>query len=754
MHVRYLIVIVLLLLTTSLAVAENFDVSDVVISGNDRVSIASVRSVIKILPGQSVTGEEIDQAVQDIFALGRFDNVTADLTDKNGTKVLTFQVTERPLLREVRLEGFDEISEDDLRELITVTVPAFYDHQQVKATVAAFKQAYVEEGHRAAKIEPVVTTNEKNEAILTFKIDEGENILVGKVIFDGNQVFDDDKLKDIIETRERWWMSWLTGRGTFREDMAQNDVILIMQHYHDHGYMDVDVRQPQVTLSEDNEYLELLIELDEGIQYSVGSVNISGDIVSSESELLSLVTMTSGEVFSRSDLRKSVLAINDLYADQGYAYVNVAPLTKKDKILKKIDLTFDIEQGPLVHIDKVTVRGNTKTRDKVIRRQLDLAEGDRFSASKIRESRRRVRNLGFFETVNIRESEGDDASLSNLDIEVVERPTGTFTLGAGYSSVDHFVTQGSVSQDNFMGYGIKLDLAASLGGASTTYRVGVTDPYFLDSKWTLGFDVYKREQDWTDFSEDTTGGALRGGYPLSRNIKGLLTYRYEEKTIYDITSTSLVITEQEGDSVLSSITAAINRNSTDYYQDPSSGGISKFTYEYAGLGGTEHFAKVVGSHRHFWPLFWDTVVSLHGQIGYVYKTTDEAIPIDEKFFLGGLRSIRGFDTREVGPKEPDLNSAGEIIGYTFIGGEKSAFFNLEYLIPISKSLGLKGVVFFDAGNAWLDEEDYFQEMRYSAGGGIRWFSPLGPLRFEWGYNLDPKESEKRTIFEFSIGTAF
>ena len=754
MHVRYLIVIALLLLSCSLAAAESYDVSDVIISGNDRVSIASVRSVIKILPGQSVTSDEIDQAIQDIFALGRFDNVTADLIDKNGAKVLTFQVTERPLLREVRLDGFDEISEEDLRELITVTVPAFYDHRQVNATVAAFKQAYIEEGHRAAKIEPVVTTNEKNEAILTFKIDEGENILVGNIIFDGNQVFDDDELKDIIETRERWALSWLTGRGTFREDMAQNDAVLIMQHYHDHGYMDVNVRQPQVTLSEDNEYLEMLIELDEGIQYDVGSINITGDIISSEDELLSLVTMTPGEVFSRSDLRKSVLAINDEYADDGYAYVNVAPLTKKDKIQKKIDLTFDIEQGPLVHIDKITISGNTKTRDKVIRRQLDLAEGDLFSASKIRESRRGVRNLGFFDTVNIRDSEGDSPSLSNLNIEVVERPTGTFTLGAGYSSVDHFVTQGSVSQDNFMGYGVKLDLAASLGGASTTYRLGVTNPYFLDSKWTLGFDVYKREQDWTDFSEDTTGGALRGGYPLSRDIKGLLTYRYEEKTIYDITSTSLVITEQEGDSVLSSLTAAINRNSTDYYQDPSSGGVSKFTYEYAGLGGTEHFAKVVGSHRHFWPLFWDTVISLHGQIGYVYKTTDESIPIDEKFFLGGLRSIRGFDTREVGPKEPDLNDAGEITGYTFIGGEKSAFFNLEYLIPLSKSLGLKGVIFFDAGNAWLDEEDYFQEMRYSAGGGIRWFSPLGPLRFEWGYNLDPKESERRTVFEFSIGTAF
>lgn len=746
MYFRCLFVVFLLLVMTGLAAAANYQIADVVIAGTDRVSNASIRSVLNIVPGQTVTSEEIDQALRDIFALGRFDDVSAEVTERDGESILTFTVRERPLLREVRLEGFDELSEEDLRKLISITTPALYDPAQVAATVEAFRQAYIEEGHHAAKIEPLVTTDENNEAILTLKIDEGENILVGNIVFDGNRVFDDKQLKKIMETRERWWLSWLTGRGTYREDMAQNDVVLITQAYHDQGYMDVEVRQPQVALSADGKFLELLIEIEEGIQYRVGEVAVDGDLLKPAQELLALVTMTPGAVFSRSDLRSSVLAVNDLYADQGYAYVNVVPLTRKDRELRKIDLTFEIEQGPLVHIDNIRILGNTKTRDKVIRRQLDLAEGDRFSASKIRSSRRGVRNLGFFETVNIRDREGTDPSLADLEVEVAERPTGTFTLGAGYSSVDHFVVQGSVSQDNFRGYGVKLDLAASLGGTSTTYRIGVTDPYFLDSKWTVGFDLYKRDQEWTDFSERTTGAAVRGGHPLSRNVRGLLTYRYEDKTIYDVTSESLLITAQEGDSTLSSLTAALNRNSTDYYQDPSTGGISKFTFEYAGLGGTEYFGKVVGSHRHFWPLFLNTVVSLHGQIGYVFKTTDEEIPIDEKFFLGGLRSIRGFDTREVGPRD-DLTG-------DFIGGEKSAFFNLEYLIPISRSLGLKGVVFFDAGNAWRQQEDYFRDMRYSAGAGIRWFSPLGPLRFEWGYNLDPEEDEKRTVFEFSIGTAF
>jgi len=745
---RTICLCVLILLAAGFAQAENYELEDIVVVGASRVAVSSIRAVIdiEIDADRPVTSEEIDQAIRDIYALNRFDDISAEIIDGERGQILSFTVVERPLLTEVKIEGFDEIDEEELRELVTIKTPALYDDAEVQQTIDAFLQAYIEEGHRTAKIEPLLDVDDGNEAVLTLKIDEGENILVGKISFVGNHAVAGDDLEDVIETRERWWLSWLTGRGTFREDMAQNDVMLIVEYYHDRGYMDVDVLQPQIALNDEEEYLEIVFEIHEGLQYQVGTLDISGDLLETKETLMAQVVMEPAAVFNRSELRRSVLALTDFYADQGYAYVNVAPLTRKNRELQRIDLTFDIEQGPLVHIDRIEIKGNTRTRDKVIRRQLELAEGDLYSATKLRQSRRSVRNLGFFESVSLRDSQSTSPSLANLEVEVVERPTGTFTLGAGYSSVDHFVAQGSISQDNFRGYGVKLDLAASLGGASTTYRVGVTDPYFLDSKWSLGFDVYKREQDWSDFSERTTGGALRAGYPLARDVKGFLTYRYEDKEIYDVTSSSLLITEQEGESTLSSVTASVTRNSTDYYQDPSSGGISKVSFEYAGLGGTEHFAKSIGSHRHFWPAFWGTVVSLHGQMAFVAETTDDAVPIDEKFFLGGLRSIRGFETREVGPQDENTGD--------FVGGNKSAYFNLEYLFPISKSMGLKGVLFADTGNAWAKGEDYFRDMRYSAGWGVRWFSPLGPLRFEWGYNLDPRDEEKNTVFEFSIGTAF
>jgi outer membrane protein insertion porin family len=441
-----------------------------------------------------------------------------------------------------------------------------------------------------------------------------------------------------------------------------------------------------------------------------------------------------------------VLRLTDLYADAGFAYVNVAPLTSKDKISQVIDLTLEIEQGVKVYIDQIRIRGNTKTRDKVIRRELPIVEGEAYSASKIREGNRNIRNLGFFEEVNLATSPAADRSRTVLNVAVKERPTGTFSLGVGYSSIDRMLLQGSISQDNFLGYGVKLNLSGAISGTSTTFSLGVTESHFLDTDWSLGVEAYKIEREWDDYDEYRTGGAISAGHDIAKNTKGFLSYRYEEQEILNVaeTVTSPLILDQVGESTLSTITARIVRNSTDYHQDPSSGGISQLSLEYAGLGGTEFYAKIVGEHRHFFPLFWGTVFSAHAEVGYVTPTGDEEIPVGERFYLGGIRTLRGFKTREVGPQEGD----------DFIGGEKMGYFNLEYLFPVSKELGLKGVLFYDAGNAWLDSEEYFSDMRHSVGAGIRWLSPLGPLRFEWGYNLSPRDDEKQSVFEFSIGTAF
>jgi outer membrane protein insertion porin family len=760
---RLLLLLVLLSLPVT-AWAQSYRIGEVQITGTVRVEPSAIRAVLTVKPGQSATLDDIDQDIRAIFRLGRFSDVSADITEQGGSEILTYRVVERPLLRAVKFSGNKELKEEKLRPLLTLKVPDIYNPQQVEKSVAAIRKAYIEQGYHAVVIKPELATGANNEATLTFAIKEGKKVLIDAIRFHGNTVFSDRQLRKTMQTKERWFLSWLTDRGTYREDLLNNDLEAIADKYFNDGYVQVKVRKPQITLVEDNKYMDILIDIEEGEQFRVGEVSVQGDLLKPADAILALTKLKPGDVFSRELLRKDVTAINDLYADQGYAYVNVAPLTSLHPEKHTIDFKYDIEKGIQVHIDRIRVAGNTKTRDKVVRREMKLAEGDLYSATALKESRRKINNLGFFEEVNLATAKGADEGLMDIDVNVKEKPTGSFSLGFGYSSVDKFIGQASVSQANFLGLGLKLNLSGSLGGTSTTYQVGLLDPYFLDHNLSLGGDLYKTDRQWTDFSKKTTGGDVKLGFPLTDYSRAFFTYRYEQKDIYDVDiNAAQTIKDQEGKSSLSSIYAALTRDTTDYRLDPSRGGVSEASVEFAGLGGTERFVRYVLEHRHFWPWRWGTVFSAHGQVGYLSRVGDRDIPIDERFYLGGINTLRGFKSREVGPRVRRVVTSvdpatGETVGtaedFEYIGGDKDAFFNLEYIFPLVKDLGMKGLVFFDSGNAWGSGEDYFSDMRSSVGAGIRWFSPLGPLRLEWGKNLDPREGESPSQFEFSIGNFF
>jgi outer membrane protein insertion porin family len=666
---------------------------------------------------------------------------------------------ERPLVRSVQFSGNKEQSNDKLRPLITFRTPGIYDPQAVDKTITALRQSYLEEGYYGVEIEPRLVVGEDREGTLTFDIREGKKVLIRRITFEGNRVFSERRLRKAMETRERWIWSWLTSRGVYKEEVLQEDMERIADLYFNDGYVQVKVRQPRVVLSDDRKSLTIHIEIEEGVQFKVGEIKVQGDQLEGIDDLLKFTKLREGQIFSRARLRDDVSTINTIYADHGYAYVNVAPMTHLEPEARRINLVFDIEQGIQVAIERIRITGNNKTRDKVIRREMPLAETDLYSATRLRESRRRVHNLGFFEEVNVSTSPGSDEGLMNVDVEVKERPTGTFSIGVGYSSVDGALAQGSVTQENFLGRALKLNLAGSFGKRSTTYQLGITDPYFLDRNLMVGFDLYDTERQWSDFTRMSTGGNLKVGFPVATDVRAYFLYRYEQKEITDVSPTaSLLIREQPRHSTLSSIYSSLTRNTTDYRLDPTRGSVAEASIEVAGLGGTEKFSKYILDYRHFFPMPWGTVVSAHGQVGYVQEIGGRAIPIDERFFLGGINTMRGFRAREVGPRlRQDIRDANGNITFTdfeYFGGNKQAHFNLEYLFPLIRDAGLKGVLFFDAGNAWSEEEDYFRDLRYSAGAGIRWFSPMGPLRLEWGYNLDPREMEKRSQFEFSIGRFF
>lgn len=736
---------ILFFLLASGVLAQPMTFQEVRIQGNERVERSAIEAVIQVRAGRPVTIEEIDQDIRNIYQLGRFQDVVALEDVVDGTRTLVFQVSERPLLREVRFEGQRKLKTDKLSELVGIRVPELYDPKNVERAITALRRAYRDEGYHGAQIEPDIEINPHNEATLTFVIDEGKKVRVDEIRFSGNSALSDKELRKAIETRERWVFSWLTGRGTFNEDMLRNDVELIADEYFNRGYVQVRVKDPDIVFSDDMRTLNILFEIEEGEQYRIGDIDIQGDLLKEKEQLLELVKLQTGDVFSRARLREDVFRLNDLYADSGYAYVNVSPLTRLDNQERLVHLMFDVEQGVQVYIDRIHVTGNTKTRDKVIRREMRLTEGELYSATRLKESRRRINNLGFFDEVNVATGRGDKEELMVVEVDVAERPTGQFSIGAGYSSVDGVLAQGALQQDNFLGRGLRLDLSAALGGKSTTYRFGVTDPYFLDKDLTLGFDLYRTDREWPSFSEKRTGGNLKLGVPLSDNLRAFFLYRYENKDIYDIAPTaSRFVLEQAGTSTLSSITSMLRRDTTDYRLDPTRGSMSEASVEFAGIGGDQQFVKYIADHRHFFPFKWDTYFSVHGQIGFVEGWGGKDVPIEERFFLGGINSLRGFKSRRVGPRDGD----------DYIGGEKSAYTNLEYIFPLIRDVGLKGVVFFDAGNVWHSNENYFSDIRYNTGAGIRWFSPLGPLRLEWGYNLNPRGDEERTEWQFSIGRFF
>ena len=746
--------VISLLICLSLAfpawATQEFLLSDIVIDGNKRVQAVDILNAMGIKPGQTVTPADIDAARADIYSMERVSDIASEISADSGGTVLTVKVVERPLVRNIRFEGNDELTTEKLREVITVHVPDIYDPFEVSKSVDMVKAEYIKEGYYAAEITADSHVNEDNETLVTFRIKEGDIVRIKDIRFEGNTVFDDGDLQDAMDTQEKWMFSWITGRGNYNEPLLLQDLDRIADLYYNQGYVRVKVREPVISLVDDGKHMLLLIHIDEGPQYKIGQVDVQGDLLQEKEELIALLGIKQGDVFSREKLRNGVGTVTDVYADQGYAYANVSPLTRADDEARTIALMLDIEQGPQVSVERINITGNTKTRDKVVRREMKLVEGDLFNATNLKKSKARINNLGFFEVVDISTSAGSDESFMNVDVNVKERSTGTFSVGAGYSSVDGFVAQGSITQENFLGRAWRLNLAASLGGSSTTYQLGLTDPYFLDTRWTLGGEIYSTEREWDDFSRKANGFAIKAGHPVGEYSRILGTYRFENKEIYDVVlGASDEILEQEGDSTLSSFTLTYMYNTTDNRLDPSSGTDLNATWEFAGVGGTEKFSKYVLDARHFWPWKWGTVFSAHGQLGYVHSLSSEPVPIDERFFLGGIYTLRGFDSREVGPREDD----------NFVGGDTEAYFNFEYVFPLSKELQLKGVTFFDVGNTWNkdypgDDADPFGSWRYSAGAGIRWLSPMGPMRFEYGYNLDAREYESKGKFDFMIGRFF
>ena len=745
----FLVAILSLYIFTYTAWAED-TIAKIAIKGNLAIEADAIKAVIKISEGKPLITEDVRGAIKAIFEMGYFTDVQAETSDTEGGKELAFIVSERPQIRDIEFKGNKEIEKDKLKELLTFKANTILDLNKIRESISKIKTEYENSGYYVADVQYKIETVGENQIKLVFEINENDKVLVKRIILLGNKEYNDDALKKIMQTKEGGWSSWISSKGTFKENMLRGDVEILSSHYLNNGYIQASVEEPQVFLTPDKRWIYITIRIEEGKKFWLGKIDFKGDILDSVEDLSKNVKLKEGDVFSRDRLRQDIVSLTDMYGDKGYAFANIVPLTTLDHEKRIVNITFDISKGELVYFERILITGNVKTRDKVIRRELKVAEGELYHGTRLKKSRQKVNNLGFFDEVNLSTERGSSTNKLNLIIDIKERPTGTLSVGAGYSSIDSFVMMGSVSQGNLFGRGQKLQLSAEFGEKRKTYNLGFTEPRLLDTEISAGFDIYNLEKQYTDFTKKSNGGDIRLGFPLGfEETRGYLTYRYEESEIYDIsTSAGTYITDQAGRNTLSSITASIVRDTRDSYLAPMSGSNNSVSTEVAGgfFGGTRSFVKHLGNSSWFYPVFWDTSVMLHGAIGYAEGTEGKTLPIDERFFVGGMNTVRGFDPRSLGPKD----EYGIVIG-----GNKELIFNVEYLFPLAKEAGLRGVIFYDAGNAFGDNEVYdIESLRTSAGYGIRWYSPIGPLRLEWGYNLNPKDGEKLSRWEFSIGTFF
>lgn len=723
-------------------------IEKVLITGNQAIEESAIRAQIKIKEGDIYSSRAIREDLKAIYQLGYFQDVKVEKRPWGRGQALVFIVEEKPVVKEIRFTGNKALKTSELQEVIDLKPRTVLNLNAVQENLQKIQKKYRDEAYLAAEVNYELETPKKGEVIVHYRIKEGEKVRIKSIKFSGNKHFSDERLKKLLpETKEKGFFSWFTKSGTYKEETLERDLDALLAFYLQKGFYQAKVGKPQVIYAK--EHIDIIIPVEEGPQFKAGKVDISGDLISPKEDLLKFLNIFPGEIFNLVKVRESISKLTDYYADQGYAFVEVSPQTVLQPEKKYVDLSFHIQKGSKVYFERINIQGNTKTRDKVIRRELTAVEGDLYSIRALNKSRENLQRLGFFKEVNLIPKKGSGEDKMDLTIQVEEQPTGAFSFGVGYSSIDQLMTMVQISQINLFGRGQRLIVSAQLGSISQYYNISFTEPWLFDTRISAGGDLYRTRREFDDYTVQRSGGGVRFGFPLFEEVRGYLSYKYEQVEISEVLDTaSYLIQEAKGTSTTSSVGFALRRDTRDHYLEPTKGSDNTISVEYAGgpLGGTNYFTRYGLNTTWFFTPLWKITFMGRGRIGYIQGHDDRPIPLFERYRLGGIHTIRGFKAYSIGPKAPN----GEVIG-----GDKELLFNFELTFPLIPDIKLKGVLFFDAGNAFDIGESYrLDKLRTSIGAGIRWISPVGPLRLEWGYNISPQEGEQKQSLDFSIGTFF
>jgi outer membrane protein insertion porin family len=724
-------------------------IAAITVTGNRRVDSDAILRAVSSQPGDLMTPRQLTKDLEQVYKMGFFDDVVVSQKSLDQGLEIVISVTEKPSVRNIKFSKNKVYKDDELAAVVDTTTGAILNVYKINSDVEKIKRLYTEKNYHNCKVHYEVTALENNQADIVFVLDEGDKIKIESIVFEGNTHFNDRKLKKTIKTRQKGFWSFITTSGNLDKAELDNDVLRIESLYKNNGFINVKVSDPFVDMGEDK--ISISFQIDEGDQFRTGNVDITGDILTSKENLLEKLQAKQSELYNRELIRKDMLGLSDFYSNQGYANVKVSPLMQTDDAQKQVNITYQIEQGELVHFNRIIITGNTKTRDKVIRREMAVDEQGTYSMQGIQRSYRNLAVKDYFQNVEINPVRTDTPNQRDLEVTVTEKPTGNFSFGGGFSTADGPFGQVSLEERNLFGRGQTLKALARISGETALYDLGFTEPWVFDKPISAGINIYKLEKEFEYYDRNALGLTLRSAYRQLWDYTTIgIEYNVEDFEVENVQTQFTNVTQ--GDFFTSSIKPYISYDSRNHYFLPTEGMFSKFSVQYAGefLGGDIDYTKYVAEGGFWIPLFWKFTGGFHIEGGYLDDRTNGNIDIDwERFYLGGINSIRGFDKYDI-----NASDTGSAI---LRGGEKYIQFNAELIFPIQEDAGVAGVLFYDRGDVYRLSEDIDLADQYSTVGfELRWNSPMGPIRLAYGIVVEGKDTHSTGDgqFDFSIGAFF
>jgi outer membrane protein insertion porin family len=740
-------------------------VSSIEVAGNRYVESSTILARIEMKAGKILSKKTISQDVKRLFKTGYFEDIyVVGNPEKDGVR-LVYTVKENPLISKFEILGNDEITDKKLRPKLGLKAGRVFSAAKLRSDRNTIRKAYLKKGYYQVDVTAATVTEEDGRVALTLNINEGKITRIKSIQFISNTAFSDSELSDVLASQKSSFMSWFSDKDVFNNDRFGGDVQLLQQHYLNNGYLDIAIESVQISLTPDKKAFYLTFALHEGPQYSVSKIDVQGDMMPSREILMEAIELEEGEIYSLTALRNTIDEMEVKVGDEGYAFASVTPLLKRDIALKQVSITFDVEKGREVYIERIEISGNEKTEDNVVRRELRQFEAARYSASNVKRSKDRLNRTGLFKDARatLEKGKADDQVQVNVNLE--EDKTGSFSMGGGYSQVEKVFVSGSVEEKNFLGKGFSARGSAEIGASTQNFDVSLSDPYFLDSDVRASLNMFKVQtklDDYLAYKQDSIGAGTNFGVPLSEYTAYVVGYRYSRSKLSDIPAdASLALRSQEGIQSTGLLSQSLNWDTRNRAVAPTEGHHESLGLGVAGLGGSNKFMEITASTKSYFSLGESFVFSPSFSASFIEGFAGEDIPIYKRYSMGGIGSLRGFDSFGVTLRDP---ATGDIIG-----GDKMvrASLDLFFPIPYMKTEGFRGILFLDAGTLWgsIDttvgaesisfREDFSaSKIRSSTGFGFEWISPVGPLGLIWGFPINKVEGDIVKSFEFAIGASF